>query len=58
MSARWLVNLMGRSHRKQALSEIYTVISGLERQAPSGLKPLWIGLLLFTLFMLALYASA
>ena len=54
----WLCRLMSSSSRQKAMSEVAQVITGLEKDAPSGLRPLWIGLLLFGSVMLVLYAFA
>lgn len=54
----WLSNLAKSSSRQNTISEVGLVISGLEQKAPSGLRPLWIGLLIFGTVMLVLYAVA
>jgi hypothetical protein len=54
----WLRRLASSSYRPQAISEIAEVITGLERQAPSELNPLWIGLLVLGAVILIIYAVA
>jgi uncharacterized membrane protein YhhN len=55
--AVWQMSALLRPARPQSHHIIETAVSSIEREAPSGLKPLWVGLLLVAI-CLVLYAAA
>jgi hypothetical protein len=55
--AVWQMTALLRPARPESLHMIETAISSIESEAPSGLKPLWVGLLVVAV-CLALYAAA
>ena len=48
--------LRGSAHQKEAMVE--AVIAHVERAAPSGLRPLWVGLLVALVFFIVYVATA
>jgi hypothetical protein len=55
--AVWQMSALFRPAKPESHRMIETAISNIEREAPSGLKPLWVGLLVVAV-CLALYAAA
>jgi hypothetical protein len=55
--AVWQMSALLRPARPESHRMIETAISSIEREAPSGLKPLWVGLLVVAV-CLVLYAAA
>jgi hypothetical protein len=53
----WQLSALLRPARPESHRMIETAISSIEREAPSGLRPLWVGLLVVAV-CLALYAAA
>ena len=53
----WQMSALLRPARPESNRMIETAVSSIEREAPSGLKPLWVGLLVVVVCF-ALYAAA